>query len=112
MLAGKPFGQAMDRLLKQKSVVRVDRHGEVAGNSEQLGQVAALLDEWSQELGSKSDLFDLERHMLIQVAEAETDGESDGNQLRSLRAAAISAEPTVRLSAELVEAMAEQQFWR
>ncbi|WP_242774121.1 immunoglobulin-like domain-containing protein [Brevibacillus parabrevis] len=107
----QPFREAMDKLLKHKSILQVAQHTEVADTSEQLNEVAALVQDWSQELGSKSDLFDLERHLLIQVVDEEAaDVEDNGEQLRSSRAASASQEPTVLLSEELVETLANQQF--
>ncbi|WP_419876898.1 Ig-like domain-containing protein [Brevibacillus centrosporus] len=97
-------GSAMNRLLESKNAIRVQNHGEVDGISDQLKQIDTMIKSWSKDLGSKADMFDLERHLIVNVED-----ETGEKSLRATQANTIT-EPTVSFKKETVKALGDRGF--
>lgn len=97
-------GNAINRLLESKNAIHVQNHGEVDGISNQLKQIDTMIKTWSKGLGSKADMFDLERHLIVKV-----DDETGEKSLRATQAN-TTTEPTVSFKKETVKALGDKGF--
>jgi len=94
------LGEAMNRLLETKNVLHVEENSEVDDVKDRLEQIDSLVSSWSNGLDDKADLFDLERHLMVQVSE-----ESNAGSV-----SATASEPTVSFSKDIVKQLAERGF--
>ncbi|WP_301168776.1 Ig-like domain-containing protein [Brevibacillus nitrificans] len=97
-------GNAINRLLESKNAIHVQNHGEVDGISNQLKQIDTMIKTWSKGLGSKADMFDLERHLIVKV-----DDETGEKSLRATQAN-TTTEPIVSFKKETVKALGDKGF--